>query len=205
MVENDADYLEPIILTPYKKQYLDESVLNDYMFYHPYMWKRGLSKEVVDRFGVGYDKRYNAITFPVWDENGRLVMITSRNVSNKYFHIEKNKDKPVYLLNFIKQLKIDRVYVCESQINALTLWSWGYPAVALFGTGSSYQYEILNKCGIRNYVLCFDGDQAGLKGKDRFVNNIRKDVLVSYIPIPMGKDVNDLTKEQFENLDEIFL
>jgi DNA primase len=53
--------------------------------------------------------------------------------------------------------------------------------------------------------LCFDGDQAGLKGKDRFVNNIRKDVLVSYIPIPMGKDVNDLTKEQFENLDEIFL
>lgn len=205
---NDPDHLEPIVLEKHcqhKRQYLDESILNNYMFYHPYMWKRGLSKEVVDRFGVGFDKNHNAITFPVWDEVGRLVMITSRNVSNKYFHIEKDKDKPVYLLNFIFQDKVDKVYVCESQINALTLWSWGYPAIALFGTGSSHQYDILNKSGIRNYILCFDGDAAGLKGKDRFLQNIRKDVLVSYVPIPMGKDVNDLTKEQFESLEKIFL
>ena len=205
MVEMDADYLEPIILDTPKKHYMDESVLNKFMFYHPYMWKRGLSKEVVDRFGVGYDKDYNALTFPVWDEYGHLVMVTSRNVSNKYFHIEKNKDKPVYLLNFINKDKLDKVYVVESQINALTLWSWGYPSIALFGTGSSHQYDILNKSGIRNYVLCFDGDEAGLKGRDRFIRSIRKDVLVSYVPIPMGKDVNDLTKEQFEKLEEIFV
>ena len=205
MVEMDVDYLEPIILETPKKNYMDESILNKYMFYHPYMWKRGLSKEVVDKFGVGYDKDYNAITFPVWDESGNLVMITSRNVTNKYFHIEKNKDKPVYLLNFINKDKIDKVYVCESQLNALTLHTWGYPAIALFGTGSAHQYDILNKSGIRNYVLCFDGDEAGLKGKDRFIHNIRKDVLVSYIKMPAGKDVNDLTKEQFENLEEIYV
>lgn len=205
MVDYDEDYLEPIILDKHKKQYLDESILNRYMYYHPYMWKRGLSKEVVDRFGVGYDKDYNSITFPVWDESGNLVMITSRSVASKYFHIEKNKDKPVYLLNFVNQDKIDKVYVTESQINALTLWSWGYPAIALFGTGSSHQYDILNKSGIRNYVLCFDGDLAGDKGKNRFIKNIRKDVLVSHKVIPNGKDVNDLTKQQFENLEEIFL
>ena len=200
-----VDYLEPIILDAPKKTFLDEAVLNKYMYYHPYMWKRGLSKDVVDRFGIGYDKDHNAITFPVWDEKDNLVMITSRNVSNKYFHIEANKDKPVYLLNFINRDKIDKVYVCESQINALTLYSWGYPAIALFGTGSQYQYDILNKSGIRNYVLCFDGDSAGDKGRDRFIRNIRKDVFVSYKKIPTGKDVNDLTKEQFEKLDEIFV
>jgi hypothetical protein len=205
VIENDPDYLEPIILEKCKKRYMDESILNNYMFYHPYMWQRGLSKEVVDRFGVGYDKSHNAITFPVWDESGNLVMITSRNVSTKYFHIEKNKDKPVYLLNFINNDRIDRVYVCESQINALTLWSWGYPAIALFGTGSSYQYDILNKSGIRSYVLCFDGDPAGQKGMSRFITNIRDDVLVSYVPIPNGKDVNDLSKSQFETLGEIFI
>lgn len=200
-----VDYLEPIILESPSKEYLDEAILNKYMYYHPYMWKRGLSKEVVDRFGIGFDKDHNTITFPVWDEQGRLVMITSRSVYTKYFHIQANKDKPVYLLNFINREKIDRVYVCESQINALTLWSWGYPAIALFGTGSQYQYDILNKCGIRNYILCFDGDSAGDKGKDRFLRNIRKDVLVSYKKIPQGKDVNDLTKEQFEKIDEIFV
>ena len=203
--DEDINYLEPIVLGTKNKQYLDESILNNYMYYHPYMWKRGLSKEVVDRFGVGYDKSTNAIIFPVWDEQNRLVMITSRNVSNKYFHIEKNKDKPIYLLNFVNQDNVDKVYVCESQINALTLYSWGYPAIALFGTGSGYQYDILNKSGIRNYVLCFDGDQAGDKGRDRFVKNIRKDVLVSYKQLPLGKDVNDLTKQQFESLEEIFI
>ena len=55
----DIDNLEPIVLETSKKEYLDESVLNNYMYYHPYMWKRGLSKEVVDRFGVGYDKHNN--------------------------------------------------------------------------------------------------------------------------------------------------
>lgn len=204
-VSYSTDYLEPITLEIPKPTFLNENILNNYMYYHPYMWKRGLSKEVVDRFGIGYDKDHNAITFPVWDDQNRLVMITSRNVSNKYFHIEADKDKPVYLLNFINQDKIDRVYVCESQINALTLWSWGLPAIALIGTGSSHQYEILNKCGIRNYILCFDGDQAGDKGRDRFINNIRKDVFVSYKQIPRGKDVNDLTKEQFEQLEEIFI
>lgn len=203
--EYSDDYLEPIVLEPPKKKFLDESILNNYMYYHPYMWQRGLSKEVVDRFGIGYDKSHNAITFPVWDEKDRLVMITSRSVATKYFHIQSDVDKPVYLLNFINRYNIDKVYVVESQINALTLWSWGYPAIALFGTGSSYQYKILNQCGIRNYILCFDGDQAGDKGRDRFVQNIRKDVLVSYRRLPRGKDVNDLTREQFENLEENFV
>ncbi len=205
MVEIDSDYLEPIVLDTSRVQYMDESVLNNYMFYHPYMWKRGLSKEIVDRFGIGYDKLHNSITFPVWDEHGHLVMITSRSVSSKYFYIEKNKDKPVYLLNFVLRDNIDKVYVCESQINTLTLWSWGYPSIGLIGTGSERQYDILNKCGIRNYVLCLDGDEAGDKGIQRFIKNIRKDVLISIKQIPRGKDVNDLTQEQFENLTEIFL
>lgn len=202
---NEVDYLEPINLDTPKKTYLDESILNNYMYYHPYMWKRGLSKEVVDKFCIGFDKQHNAITFPIWDESNRLVMITSRNVSNKYFYIEEDKDKPVYLLNFINNYKLDKVYVCESQINALTLWTWGIPAIALIGTGSEHQYEILNRSGIRTYILCFDGDEAGDKGRARFLKNIRKDVFVSYKKIPRGKDVNDLTKTQFEELEEIFL
>ena len=185
------------------KEYLDESILSNYQYYHPYMWKRGLSKEVVDKFKIGYDHQWQSITFPVWDEKDNLVMITSRSVNNKNFFIDAEKDKPVYLLNFILKEKIQTVYVCESQINALTLWSWGYPAVALIGTGSSTQFDILNKCSVRNYILCLDGDEAGQKGIKRFLKNIRKDVFVTTKKIPWGKDVNDLTKEEFENLEEI--
>jgi hypothetical protein len=182
------------------KKFLDESILSNYNYYDDYMWKRKLTKDVVDKFKVGYDPQRKVLTFPVWDEHGNLVMVTTRSTVNKQFYIEKDSDKPVYLLNFLKAENITTAYVCESQINALTLWSYGYPAVALFGTGSKYQYDILNRSPIRNYVLCFDGDDAGDKGVKRFLSNIRDDVLVSVKRVPRGKDVNDLSKEEFDNL-----
>ena len=182
---------------------LDESILNKFNYYHPYMWQRKLSKEVVDAFRIGFDPVSNMLTFPVWDENNILRLITYRSVIDKRFHIEVNKDKPVYLLNFIKQQNIKAVYVVESQINALTLWSWGYPAIALLGTGSRSQYNILNKSHIRTYVLCLDGDEAGDKGTIRFKQNMRKDVIISQKLIPRGKDVNDLSKEEFDILQII--
>lgn len=200
-------YLPPIEIEHKKDkvEFMDDSVLDSYEYYHDYMWQRGLSKEVVDRFRVGYDDDSKSITFPIWDEFGRLVMITRRNVARKRFNIEESKYKPVYLMNFIIKDSIDTVYICESQINALTLWSWGYPAVALLGTGSYEQYGILKKCGVRNYVLCFDGDEAGIKGRNRFIKNMNKDIFISYKKLPFGKDVNDLSKEQFENLEEIYV
>lgn len=100
------------------------------------MWKRHLTREVVDRFRIGYDKEKDAITFPVWDEKGNLVMITERSVTSKKFYIPSNTEKPVYLLNEVLKCGYNKVYVVESQINCLTLWSWGYPSIALFGTGS---------------------------------------------------------------------
>lgn len=36
------------------------------------MWKRKLSKEVVDRFEVGYDPKQNMLIFPVRDEKEYL-------------------------------------------------------------------------------------------------------------------------------------
>lgn len=200
-LSEDYFYLPEIELPSKRRQStVPLSRLDNTKYYHPYMWQRKMTKEIVDKFQIGYDASKQMISFPVWDDQGKLVMITYRSVKDKRFYIDKDAEKPVYLLNFIKAEKISRVYVCESQINALTLWSWGYPAVALFGTGSKYQYEILNKCPVREYILCFDGDEAGDKGKDRFIKNIRKDVFVSYMKIPRGKDINDLEKEEFQNL-----
>lgn len=183
------------------QKYLDESILNCFQNYHPYMTQRKLSNYVIDKFKIKYDTSAKCIVFPVWDSNDNLVMLTRRSVNNKMFIIDKDIEKPVYLLNYIINENIKTVYVCESQINALTLWSYGYPAIALFGTGSKYQYELLNKSSIRNYYLCFDGDEAGDKGIQRFIKNIRSDVFVNIVKVPRGKDINDLSLEEFKNLD----
>ena len=196
------EFLQEIVLDKptVKKEYLDEASLIPFDFYHPYMWKRKLSKEVVDRFRVGYDKERDAITFPVYDERHRLVMVTARSVNSKRFWIPKDVDKPVYLLYDILERGVQTVYVCESQINALTARTWGLDAVALFGTGSEKQYNTLKKSGIRNYILLFDGDEAGRKGAMRFKKNMPHDVFITDVRLPAGKDVNDLTYDEVMNL-----
>jgi hypothetical protein len=196
------EFLQEIVLDKptVKKEYLDEASLIPFDFYHPYMWKRKLSKEVVDRFRVGYDKERDAITFPVYDERHRLVMVTARSVNSKRFWIPKDVDKPVYLLYDILERGVQTVYVCESQINALTARTWGLDAVALFGTGSEKQYNTLKKSGIRNYILLFDGDEAGRKGAMRFKKNMPPDVFITDVRLPAGKDVNDLTYDEVMTL-----
>lgn len=200
VVEKQLDML-PIDFKASKTQYLDESILNTFQSYHPYMTQRKLTSEIIEKFKIKYDTETKSIVFPVWDDRGRLFMLTRRSVVDKTFIIDKDKEKPVYLLNFIKQNNIKTVCVCESQINALTAWSWGYPAVALFGTGTKLQYEILAKSGIRFYNLCFDGDEAGDRGTQNFIKNLgNKGALINVIHLPRGKDVNDLTKEEFDKL-----
>lgn len=198
-VEKDLNLL-PIVLTE-QTQYLDESVLDKYRYFHPYMKERKLTEEVIRKFDVGFDKETNSLTFPVRDIHGNLLFITRRNVSNKTFLIPKLVEKPVYLLYDIIKDGYTTAVVCESQINALTAHTWGYPGIALFGTGTQYQYDILSKSGIRNFILCFDGDSAGRKGAERFKEYFKdKPVLIDDIKMPTGMDLNDITKSAFEML-----
>ena len=185
------------------KTYISEEELDSYRFYHPYMFERKLTKEIIEKFDIGYDKTWQSITFPVNDEYGRCLFITRRSVNSKHFNIPANVNKPVYGLDKIYKEHIKTAIVCESQINALTCWVYGKCGIALFGTGSQTQYEILRKSGIRHYILGFDGDPAGDRGRDKFIKALKDVALISYLELPRNKDINDLTLEEFNNLKEI--
>ena len=96
----------PPINTSKKETFLDESILKNYDYYHPYMWQRKLTKEVVDKYRVGYDPLRKCITFPVWDIKGNLKMVTTRSVDTKKFYIQKSQDKlnNIGTLNGIKDV-----------------------------------------------------------------------------------------------------
>lgn len=202
----EQEYLPEIELNKSSTNLL-ENTLENYVYDDPrairYLTeKRRISPEVIQYFRIGFNKKTDSITFPCWNEKNKLVGVFERNIYTKHFHIPEISPKPVYLLNEIIKNNYTTVYVVESQINALTLWSWGIPAVALFGTGSKEQYEILHRSGIRNFILAFDGDEAGRRGRDKFIKNMSYDTLVSYIDLPEGKDVNDLTYQEFINLPQ---
>ncbi len=200
----ELEYLPPIelnkqLITP---DILAEESLIQFDYYHPYMWYRKLSKEIVDKYRVGYDQNRQAITFPVYDEKHRLVMVTARSVLSKMFYIPEDTEKPVYLLFDALENNANTLFLMESQINCLYFKSL-FPHLyvgGLFGTGSKTQLDTLKKCGIRNYVLLFDGDSAGRKGAARFKNVLGNNVFITDIQVPWGKDINDLSKEEILTL-----
>lgn len=182
-------------------QYVSEEELASYRFYHPYMWKRKLTPEIVDKFDIGFDKKTNSITFPVYDDKGRCLFVIKRNVNIKYFQIPEGITKYVFGLNQITP-DINKVIICESVINALTCWVYGKPAVALFGTGTKEEIDQLINSHVRYFVLGFDGDNAGRKATVKFRNALSKTKIVTEYHLPEGKDINDLSKEEFDNLIE---
>ena len=196
----EEEYLPPIEISKQvlPKSYMSETDLEAYDYYHPYMWQRKLSKSVVDRFRVGYDKMRNMITFPVYDERHNLVMVTGRSVTSHFFHIPKNVEKPLYLMYDILENKFPTIIVTEAQLDALTAWSYGFPAVATMGVPSDKQFETLNRCGVTTFITMFDNDASGFKFTQRFNNNIRKDVFVYNVTFPLNrKDINDLSFDEF--------
>lgn len=205
ILQNSIQINDPIILDnkPYiisKPIYRDMTFLDNLQSWHPYMGKRKLSKKICEQFNVKYDPKDETIVFPVYDLNNDLLFCTKRSINIKRFIIPPAVCKPVYLLNFVLDKGIKRVIVCESQINALYCWTLGFPAIALFGTGTREQYNILNNTDILEYRLAFDGDDAGDKGRFRFIRNIRKDVFVTLVDVPRGKDLNDLSPDECKKL-----
>ena len=190
-----------------KVKYVDKEILKAYRFTHPYMFERKLNLDTIRKFDIGYDKEHDCITFPNKDEFGNILFIATRNVNNKYFHYPEGVDKPVYGLYEIyrerrKGVEINEVYVCESMLDSLAIWSYGKYAIALNGTGSSHQYELIKKSDLRYLILATDNDDAGKKAREKFRKNVTNKIIkeVDYEGYGDCKDINDMTEEQFLSL-----
>ena len=179
------------------EQYLEEITeekLDKYRNIHPYMYERGLTDEIIERFDIGYDKTRDEITFPVADLYGTVRFIASRSVKNKFFRLPKGEDKPIYQGYRFVTGKYRTAYITESFLNCLTCWKYNKPAMAMIGTGNKKQYEILNKLPVREYILAFDPDEAGKKATERFRKNVRGKIIKELV-YPDNRDINDLQEE----------
>lgn len=174
--------------------------LKQYDYIHPYMFERKLTNSIIDKYEVGYSPKEDALTFPVYVD-GKCIFVAKRKVKYKRFIMPKVDPKPIYGLDYI--VDSDEIYVTESIINALTLCSYGLPAVALLGTGSKYQIEQLNRVQARKIIICLDGDEAGVNGRKRLIKGLTNKI-VTYITVPSDKDINDLSREEFFSLEQVF-
>ena len=159
-------------------------------------------------FDVGFDPKTQCITFPVTDESGNVLFIARRSVNTKYFHYPESVVKPLYGLYQLKKYggeNLNEVVITESIFNCLTSWVYGKPAIALNGTGSSIQLQELQKLPYRKFILALDPDDAGDKGTQKIYDKLKGSKILTKYIIPVNKDLNDLSYEEFVSLPEVFL
>lgn len=201
------DYIQKQI-QPKHTSYVSEEELASYRFTVPYMYERKLTDELIEKFDIGVDMNWvppgrkkvvPCLTFPVRDRCGNTLFICRRSIEGKFFSIPKEVTKPVYGIDMIPS-NCKSVVICESILNCLTCWRYGYPAVALLGTGNSYQIQQLRELGVYEYVICMDGDEAGERATNKLKRALNGVALIWVIHMIEGKDVNDLDKSQFEEL-----
>ena len=188
------------------KRYISEEELDKYRYTHPYILKRGISEKIVELFDIGWDSRLDAITFPNLDKNGNCLFIAKRSVKTKFFQYPKNVQKELYGIYQLYQLHPfpSEVYVCESMIDCLYLWTFNKPACALNGLGNDTQFKQLRELPCRVLILATDSDKAGLQARERIRMNMQNTKIIKEVILPKGrKDINECTPNEIQNLVEI--
>lgn len=195
-----------LVVDDCRNKYIDENELDKYRFYHPYMFERKMTEEVIDIFDIGYDSKTQSITFPVRDKNGNCLFIARRSTIYKLFNYPHDVEKPVYGIYELYQLKEfpKEIYICESMIDCIYLWTFKKYAVALNGLGTDLQFKQLNELPCRKYILATDNDEAGRQARQNLRKNIKGKIITELVLPSNRKDVNDCTPEEVENFLEIF-
>jgi hypothetical protein len=144
-----------------------------------YLQHRGIAPETAHAAGARYSGGFYgraAVVFPIRDRAGGLVAASGRYVDgrdNPKTRIAGPKRDGVFMAPVPLQSgstlqpfdeSAPAIIVTEAPIDALSLATAGYPAIALCGTtGPAWLYLA---CGLRRVLLAFDGDAAGDKAAD---------------------------------------
>ncbi|MCS0827449.1 toprim domain-containing protein [Cytobacillus firmus] len=162
-----------------------------------YIWGRGIADEIMRKFVVGYDKEQEAVAF-FWRDwkTGKVVNVKFRKIKSKIFYYADGQQIKNHLYGLYDVIKGSHkeVFLVESEIDCLYLWSLGFPAVALGGSNfSEEQKRKLLLSGIETLIIATDRDKAGWRIRKQIERELGGLVNLKNLHIPSyANDVNDL-------------
>ncbi|MET3559789.1 DNA primase [Bartonella japonica] len=174
---------------------------------------------------VSYDRFRNRIMFPIEDLRGRVVAFGGRalekNTRAKYLNSPEtvlfHKGNMLYNAaaarknsRFVGDEKVHSLLVVEGYMDVIALTKSGFEAVVSpLGTAlTEVQIGLLWQMGT-DPILCFDGDDAGLKAAfrvaDRVLPLLKAGVSVRFVLLPQGKDPDEIISDGGAQLFTSFL
>ena len=91
----------------------------------------------------------------------------------------------------VNKNNIKSAIITEGPIDCLTAYTYGFPAIATFGSISDEQIEKINSSCLESIYTMFDNDAAGYKFTAKLMKKLNKRILVTNVNIPNNKkDIN---------------
>jgi DNA primase len=177
--------------------------------------KRYLTKETIEKFGLGRDTIENHAIIPVRAMNGTTIgsirRVLDKDSSMRYLYSRGMKTSN-YLFgadvakSMMHKNKDSRLVITEGAVDAMTFTSYfNIPAVALFGSRMSVaQAEQLKKLGAENIFIATDMDRAGRMASvqvEELIRNTRTGAILTQLYWRNAKDMNELIGKFVKNAD----
>lgn len=169
-----------------------------------YFMSRGINKESMHYFKLGYSKKQDMVIVPVHSPDGLPVGLVGRSIKEKRFKNSTNLPRSKTMFNIHRAKKIgNQVIVVESCFDAIRVHQAGFPNVVatLGGHISPENINLLNRY-FGTITIMTDSDVAGRDLGRHIANKLRmKNILwASYeygkIYPHDAKDVGDMTDKE---------
>lgn len=178
--------------------------------------ERGLLPATSKEFELGWSKEGwlgGRIVVPIHDHRGNLVGFTGRALTAEAAEEGKYKnsansdifDKDAIIFNEhragVEARRAGYLMFVEGHFDVISLWQHGIRnVVATQGTAGPTIHTIKRLMRhTRRFVLCYDGDQGGMKAVEQFVAIAGRlacdgEITLSVVQLPAGKDPEDCIK-----------
>ena len=169
------------------------------------MLDAGLARE---KDGKYYDISARRLVFPIFNSFSECVGFSSRVLDDslpKYINTPEtlvfHKGRVVFGINLVKELKqkglLDKIIIVEGQIDVIAMHRAGFNStVACMGTALTKENAHELKKLSNNIVLCFDGDNAGIKATIKSIDILKEEGFnVKIVSLPDKHDPDEIMKE----------
>lgn len=170
--------------------------------------ERGLGKDTIEHFGLGYDKAKNAIAIPHF-KDGELINIKYRFLEPKdiRYTSEPNAEQWVF---HDEGLGVGKekggIAIAEGEFDCMCLWQMGFKNVISPGAGAnSYGTWIERVDEIKQVWIAYDNDDAGQSAAKELAERLRLEKCRNVVYPEDATDANDYMKKYgSDNLRELF-